>query len=262
MKRFALTIGLGLSLTACSTSDDSPSAETDTDDAATTSTTNGTVSTSSTTSGPVPTTVTVTASSTTNMGEETGEDSTGEDPTGDETTTGGETTTGDETTTGTTGDDGFAFDESDPSEYAQVDRVGMPAINSAVITSKDLYNTSTPTDDAAGTFVSEIVASLTGLHGALDDDLVGAGLVPCIVDDCVAQAAPLVVPDTLTITLSQTAGFPNGRLPTDPVMDVTLAVVLLDLSDPAQDATTLVGLNPTANDVAFLADFPYFAEPH
>ncbi len=262
MKRFALTIGLGLSLTACSTSDDSPSAETDTDGSTGASTSPDTMSTSTTTSGPIPTTVTVTATSTTTMGEETGEDSTGNDPTGGETTTGSDTTAGGETTTGTGGDDGYAFDESDPSEYAQVDRVGMPAINSAVITSKDLYNTSTPVDDAAGTFVDEIVANLTGLHGALDDDLVTAGLTPCAVEDCVTQAAPLVVPDTLTITLSQAAGFPNGRLPTDPVMDVTLAVVLLDLSDPEQDATSLVGLNPTANDVAFLADFPYFAPPH
>ena len=91
-----------------------------------------------------------------------------------------------------------------------------------------------------------------------------AGLVPCVLADCVMQAGPLVVPDTLKIDLEDTAGFPNGRLLTDPVIDVTLAVVLLDLSDPNQDATSLAGipLNPGANDVAFDDAFPYLAAPN
>ena len=44
---------------------------------------------------------------------------------------------------------------------------------------------------------------------------------------------------------------------------MTLAVVLLDLSAPGQDATTFVGvLNPAANDAEFLDTFPYLAAPH
>lgn len=178
-------------------------------------------------------------------------------------TTDGSTTV-DPTAEPTTGepDDEFEFDLSPPEDYAQIDRMGMPAINTAVISSKDDYNEAMPTDDMAGDFVDEIVANLDGLHMALDDDLVGADLVPCLLDDCVAQAAPLVVPDVLTIDLGGDAGFPNGRTPTDPVIDVTLAVILLDLGAPGQDATTLVGLNPTANDVPLPDDFPYFAPPH
>ena len=72
----------------------------------------------------------------------------------------------------------------------------------------------------------------------------------------VAQA---VVPDTLTINLDAASGFPNGRKLTDPVIDVTLAVVFLDLTKNAP--TVLVGLNPTANDVAFRSSFPYLAPP-
>jgi hypothetical protein len=72
----------------------------------------------------------------------------------------------------------------------------------------------------------------------------------------------LVIPDTLTINTSAAAGFPNGRTLTDPVIDVTLAVILLDLTVAGQDATTLVGVNPTANDVEFLDAFPYLAAPH
>jgi hypothetical protein len=173
-------------------------------------------------------------------------------------------TTTTDTDTDTTGGDPYVFDDSPPEDYDQVDRMGMPAVNTAVIMSKDAYNESTPTDDAEGTFVSEIVDSVTFLHSALDDDLADADLVPCMPDDCVAQGAPLVVPDTIKIDLTGDPGFPNGRLPADPVVDVTLAVLLLDLSFQGQDALTLAGLplNPPANDVAFSDEFPFFAEPH
>ncbi|MEO0600566.1 MAG: DUF4331 family protein, partial [Myxococcota bacterium] len=110
--------------------------------------------------------------------------------------------------TGTAPPDGFVFDDDAPSAYTRVDRMGMPAINTAVITSKDAYNAADPTDDAAGDFVAEITANVTGLHDALDDDLTGLLLTPCAPADCVAQAAPLVVPDHLTIDPSAGPGFP------------------------------------------------------
>ena len=138
--------------------------------------------------------------------------------------------------------------------------VQMPAIATAVIMSKDEYNKADPIDDAAGTFVPEIVASVQGLHDALDDDLTGLGLVPCATGDCVGQAAPFVVPDVVSIDPSQAAGFPNGRRLTDPVIDVTLALVLLDLGE--HPVTTLVGVNPTENDKSFRNRFPYLARPH
>ncbi|NNE43345.1 MAG: DUF4331 family protein [Gemmatimonadetes bacterium] len=142
----------------------------------------------------------------------------------------------------------------------RVDRMGMPAIATAVITSKDAYNVANPTDDAAGTFVGEITANVDFLHSALDDDLTGLGLTPCATGDCVGQAAPFVVPDVITLDTSQPAGFPNGRRLTDPVIDVTLALVLLDLSVHPVD--TLIGVNPTANDLPFGNRFPYLARPH
>ena len=45
-------------------------------------------------------------------------------------------------------------------------------------------------------------------------------------------------------------------------MDVTLAVVLLDLG--VHDVTLFAGLplNPPANDKAFPSTFPYLATPH
>lgn len=74
----------------------------------------------------------------------------------------------------------------------------------------------------------------------------------------VAQA---VVPDTLTLNLAAASGFPNGRRLPDPVIDVTLAVIFLDLT--VHGAGTLAGLplNPPANDVAFRAGFPFLAQP-
>ena len=158
----------------------------------------------------------------------------------------------------------FAFSTAAPGDFVRVDRMGMPAIATAVITSKDAYNAADPVDDATFAFAGEIIANLTVFHDALDDDLTGLGLVPCLVGDCVAQAAPLVIPDTLKIDLTQPAGFPNGRGLTDPVIDVTLAVVLLDLSAPGQGAGLFAGLplNPPANDLAFQAEAPYLAPRH
>ncbi|TNE92355.1 MAG: DUF4331 domain-containing protein [Deltaproteobacteria bacterium] len=159
-------------------------------------------------------------------------------------------------------EDPFVFATEDPTAYVRVDRVGMPAINTAVITSKDDYNAADPTDDANGDFVSEITANVTAVHTALDDDLTGLSLTPCAAAACVAQAAPLVVPDTLKIDTTQPAGFPNGRLLADPVVDVTLAVVLLDLNTHAADTLASVPLNPPANDLAFGSEFPWLAAPH
>lgn len=155
----------------------------------------------------------------------------------------------------------FQFNNAPASEFARVDRMGMPAVGTAVITSKDAYNVADPVDDAAGDFVTEITNNVSGLHDALDDDLTGAGLTPCATEDCVGQAAPFVVPDTITINVTQPAGFPNGRTLPDQVIDVTLALVLLDLSAEGQSVTTLaeLPLNPTENDMAFRTNFPYLA---
>jgi Domain of unknown function (DUF4331) len=157
---------------------------------------------------------------------------------------------------------GFVFATDPPSAYARVDRAGMPVVAAAVITDKDGYNLDDPVDDATGKWAAEITSNVEALHTALDDDLAGAMLVPCATTDCVAAAAPLVIPDTLAIDTTTMAGFPNGRMPSDPVVDITLAIVLLDLGSHAIDTFVAIPLNPDANDVPFLAGFPYLAAPH
>jgi hypothetical protein len=179
---------------------------------------------------------------------------------------------------------------ADTTGYTRVDRMGMPAVATALIPSgsKDAYNDAGPTEDISLTFAGDILGSLTGLHMALDDDLTTLGLVPCsvapadyvdldgpgplpAVPECAAQqyapGAPVVsllLPDALTITPTAPSGFPNGRRLADPVIDVTLAVIFLDLSAPGQSAATLAGVpvNPPMNDSAFLTEFPYLAAPH
>jgi hypothetical protein len=156
----------------------------------------------------------------------------------------------------------FAFSTAARTDYVRSDRLGMPGVNTAVIASKDAYNAADPENDED--FAPEIVAAVEFLHSALDDDLDAAGLIPCAPADCVAVAAPLVIPDVITIDPSQPSGFPNGRRLAEPVLDVVIALLLLDLTEPGQTPTTLaeLPLNPPANDVPFDAAFPYLAPPH
>ncbi|MFW5920396.1 MAG: DUF4331 family protein, partial [Polyangiales bacterium] len=177
------------------------------------------------------------------------------------------------------------FRSEDATEYTRVDRMGMPAVSTVLIGSdtKNDYNDANPSVDAERTYVSELADNLTDLHDALDDDLADLGLPACSMTETVDElpecfgqevvpgvaVADLVVPDTLRIDPGGDPGFPNGRTLPDPVIDVTLSVILLELGADCGgslcDATTLVGTNPTANDVgdgSFPDTFPYLHPPH
>ena len=150
---------------------------------------------------------------------------------------------------------------------------------------KDAYNASMPADDAALTFVGNVVESIETWHlGApgmqavdntgLDDDLQGLGFEPCVTpplpfNTCDDQVGPFAIPDVIEINLDAPAGFPNGRLLEDRMMDTILAIILLDIAfgthgldafmDIQQDGSN-ISLNPLENDVAFEDDFPYLAQ--
>jgi hypothetical protein len=159
--------------------------------------------------------------------------------------------------------DPFIFANSDPGDYTRVDRVGMPGVSMMLITDKDAYNAANPSDDANASFVGEITTNIQALHTALDGALIDNGLMPCVAATCLLQAQPLIIPDTLKLNLTEEPGFPNGRTLTDQVMDMMLALILLNLGAADQDITTLIGqTNPLANDVDFLDEFPFLAEPH
>jgi hypothetical protein len=167
----------------------------------------------------------------------------------------------------------------------RVDRMGMPAVATATISApvKNDYNDANPSNDAMLTFAADQIASLTGIHTALDDDLAGLSLTPCSMTDttdvdgagpvpplpeCLAQEViegsgvrvfQLVIPDTLRVNPGQPSGFPNGRDLDDPVIDVTLAAVLLDLTRHTPSTLATVPVNPPANAAGeLLAAFPYF----
>lgn len=79
-----------------------------------------------------------------------------------------------------------------------------------------------------------------------------------------ATPASLVVPDTVALDFSKPDGFPNGRRLQDPVIDVTLAVLFLDVNATGQSAATFANLplNPPGNEVPFLTTFPFLSPPN
>lgn len=89
-------------------------------------------------------------------------------------------------------------------------------------------------------------------------------VTPCLnqmVPGTGSTVAGLIVPDTITVDLNKPSGFPNGRRLQDPVIDITLAAIFLDLDVHGADTLVRLPLNPPANDRPFRADFPYLALP-
>lgn len=80
-------------------------------------------------------------------------------------------------TTGTN----FNFRTDPVSAFTRVDRMGMPAVATAVIASpvKTSYNDASPSDDETGRFAPDIKAQLTVLANVLADDWQKLGLTVC-----------------------------------------------------------------------------------
>jgi hypothetical protein len=105
--------------------------------------------------------------------------------------------------------------------------------------------TPTPSASATGTAASFVVTP------CLNQTIPGTGLT-------VAQA---VVPDMIKLNLNAPSGFPNGRTLADPVIDITLAAIFLNLSKNPPGTLAALPLNPPANDLPFKSTFPYLADP-
>jgi hypothetical protein len=80
-------------------------------------------------------------------------------------------------TTGTS----FDFRTDPDTAYTRVDRMGMPAVATALVSSavKNAYNDADPSNDAAGQFRDEMTLDLKQLFDGLGDDLTGLGLKVC-----------------------------------------------------------------------------------
>lgn len=88
-------------------------------------------------------------------------------------------------------------------------------------------------------------------------------VLPCLTQTAVPgrTVADLVVPDSIQVDFSQASGFPNGRRLEDPVIDVTLAALFLDLRREPVTRFAALPLNPPGNDLPFRASFPYLSAP-
>jgi hypothetical protein len=123
---------------------------------------------------------------------------------------------------------------------SQVDRMGRPAINTALIPSsmKDAFNQGTPSTDQAN-FSDDVRASLLSLNGGNTTHA--------------DQVTALLIPDILTLDTANPAGFLNGRRLQDDVIDTALSAV-----SNGGVTTDMVA----ANDVAFQSTFPYLSPPN
>jgi len=175
----------------------------------------------------------------------------------------------------------FTFDSTPYGNYVQVERHGAveagtvgialaaglgpkyPHVMGAEdISLRDGYNASNPAEDAANKWAGEISNSVNTLQTVLKDDLTGLGLTPANLATALAQAGPVIIPDTIKYDPTKPVAYPNGRALEDQVVDITIAAALLDLSVHPLSFFADLPLNPPANDVPFKSTFPYLADPH
>jgi len=140
-------------------------------------------------------------------------------------------------------------------EFRQVERMGNPAVNVALIpfNRKDEHNFATPVDDANGQFADDIVATLKAL-GTNDANI--AILADVVVTNGDYLRLDLTKPNNSLgveerITDPGYVGFPNGRRLGDDTVDVLLYFIT--------NQTILTGDNVNSNDVPLGDKFPYFA---
>ncbi len=167
--------------------------------------------------------------------------------------------------------------------WVQLSRLDLPLINEAVIAlkDKDRWNGSSPANDTQflsyvqNSHLAALLHLVLGVNVPADprNDLVDtllkglaglnqpAGVVPSSQLRLNMMVPPSATPNRLGAVGGDTAGFPNGRRLTDDVVDIELAAIAGCLQ-PAFAANCTLGDGVNANDVPFLATFPYLALPH
>ena len=115
--------------------------------------------------------------------------------------------------------------DGDDDSVRQRDRMGMPAVNTALVSSddKDSFNQGDPSTDGDD-FKKSQTDIINGLRAAV------AAVPGFPAEDSPGVSAETVVtlvnPDVLHIDLSQPSGFPNGRTLTDDTINPILGLVL------------------------------------
>lgn len=142
--------------------------------------------------------------------------------------------------------------------WVQKDRMGRPAINtvfnglSATDTAangaeKDAFNFATPATDRTTT-----KGNVVAVFNVIGNVLATNGL-PTYTAAEINGLANVLLPDTLTVQLGNSAGFLNGRQLGNDVIDAEFSLL-------TKGSITSDGVN--ANDLSFGASFPYLASPH
>lgn len=126
--------------------------------------------------------------------------------------------------------------------YVQVDRMGNPAVNTAMIAPslKDQFNDSEPLGDAAD--------YNSVMHATMKKYGTSAG------NQAIVES--IFLPDTLKMDLSKTDGFPNGRRLQDFVIDTELQLLF---NQPLGGG---FGDGVKGNDEPYLSTFPFVAPAH
>ena len=128
-----------------------------------------------------------------------------------------------------------------------IDRMGRPAIATVLIPDglEDPFNATHPRQDRKQ-WQADVESTLLALSG-LDASPYSASEAEGI--------AEFLLPDILTVDLSQPAAFPNGRALADDVIDPELSIVTGGFFGGSAVLTS----DCVANDSAFRANFPYLA---
>jgi hypothetical protein len=120
--------------------------------------------------------------------------------------------------------DNARFEERSDENLRQVDRMGNPAVNTALIPAalKDAFNFGEPKNDP-----SDFAGVILNQIAALD-----AKFCPLHPMDCktpnpnIAILASVAVPDVLRFASQQPDGYPNGRQLTDRTTDILISLIL------------------------------------
>jgi Domain of unknown function (DUF4331) len=75
------------------------------------------------------------------------------------------------------------------------------------------------------------------------------------------SARGFMIPDQVTFDPTKAAGFPNGRRYIDPVIDIELAYLFLDLTRHTPTTLVNVPLNPNRLDQPLKTTFPFLPDP-
>ena len=135
----------------------------------------------------------------------------------------------------------------------QVDRMGNPAVNVALIpfARKNEYNASNTRYDAKGKFAADIIATLKSL--GTDDAHISTLANVAVLKGDFLRLDLTVENSGFAGGTNAGAGYPNGRRPSDDVIDTILTIIANG---------TPFGDSVNGNDVPYRNKFPFLAEPH